>query len=361
MVRIGIDARFYGTEHTGIGRYTQNVLIPLVKLLPGHKLIVFLRDPYYKTLKLGRGVEKVRCNLPHYSLTEQLVLPGIIQKHKIDLWFSFHFNTPIFSRVPKITVIHDLIKTYSTGSDTTTRTPWLYAIKRWGYNRVMKHAVRESRELIVPTNTVKNDILAFYGVRPEKIHPIWEAPDPSLQAVSRKPQAKTNLPNKFVLYVGNAYPHKNLATLLTAFKTLKNKNLIIVASPTPYLDKLMSKLDSKTRERITILSSITDSELAYLYSHAQALIAPSLMEGFGLPGLEALVVGTPVIASDIPVFREVYGKHATYFDHSSAKDLIRAVGARSSRPSSCPLKYSRTWSDTAIDIAEVIRENSTNL
>lgn len=356
MVRIGIDARFYGTENTGLGRYTKNVLIPLAKLLPAHKLVVFLSDPHYNSLKLGRSVKKIRCNTPHYSLSEQIVLPRLIRRHNINLWFSFHFNTPIFSSVPKITVIHDLIKTYSTGRDTTTRTPWLYAIKRWGYNRVMQSAVRDSHEIIVPTNTVKNDILAKYQERPEKIHPIWEAPDPSLQSTIHQP--KTSLPNKFILYVGNAYPHKNLTTLLAAIRSLKNKHLVIVASNTPYLEKILSKLSKKIRERITVLSSISDSELGYLYKHSEILIAPSLMEGFGLPGLEALVVGTPVVASDIPVFREVYGKNVTYFDPHSASDLARAI---TSVVRGKPLIYPRKWLDVAIDIAEVINESSTSL
>ncbi len=357
MVTIGIDARFYGTEHTGLGRYTKNVLLHLVKLLPGHKLVIFLRDPYYDSLKLGRGVQRVRCNLPHYSAREQLVLPRLISQHKIDLWFSFHFVIPIFSGVKKVTVIHDLIKTFSTGSDTTTRSPWLYRLKRWGYNLVMKKAVRDSRSIIVPSNSVKNDILSYFNERPEKIYPIWEAPDPSLQTANCKLTPKINLPDKFILYVGNAYPHKNLAILLQALHSMKTKHLVIVASMTPYLTKLMHNLDPKTRKRVHILSSITDQELGYLYKHASALIAPSLMEGFGLPGLEALVMGTPVVASDIPVFREVYGSSATYFDPSSAKDLVRAVGERSS----LPFSYSRTWEIVASDIAEVIRESCTSL
>lgn len=360
MVRIGIDARFYGTKHTGIGRYTKNVLIPLVKLLPDHKLLVFLRDPYFSSLKLGKGVQKVRCNLPHYSAIEQLFLPSLIKKHKLDLWFSFHFNTPIFSRIKKITVIHDLIKTFSTGPDTTTRAPCLYKIKRWGYNKVMEHAVRKSREVIVPTNSVKNDLLGEYSEPPEKIHPIWEAPDINLQNTKSTTKISLTLPPNYLLFVGNAYPHKNLLTLLNALNSVKNEHLIIVASSTPYLDKLMASLSSKTRDRITILSSLTDSQLGYLYKNASLLIAPSLMEGFGLPGLEALTLGTKVVASDIPVFREVYGSSVTYFDPHSAPALVRAI-KKAKKAKFSRLKYSRDWETVATDIAEVINESSASL
>lgn len=354
-MRIGIDARFYGVEHTGLGRYTKNVLLPLTKYLHNHELVVFLRDPYYSRLKFGKNVRKVRCNLPHYSVQEQLLLPNIIKKHHLDLWFSFHFNTPIFSRVPKVTVIHDLIKTHSTGPDTTTRAPWLYALKRLGYTLAIKHAVRRSRALIVPTNTVKNDLLAEFNERPEKIHPIHEAPDPALKSKILNPKSM-NLPSKFILFVGNSYLHKNLSTLLKAIGLLPRIELVLVTSTTPYLRRLLNDLPPPTRTRITIITAPSDPVLVSLYRRATALIAPSLMEGFGLPGLEALVLGTPVIASDIPVFREVYGSHAVYFDPHSPRDLARSiknVRARSSRP----LDYDRTWLQVAKDIGKVVDES----
>ena len=136
----------------------------------------------------------------------------------------------------------------------------------------------------------------------------------------------------------------------------KSLYLVIVAKRSPFLAKVLAPYD---QSRIVILSDLSDSDLVHVYTKAHVLVTPSLMEGYGLVGLESLMVGTPVIASNIPVYREVYAvgaRHASpvsFFDPSSSQDLIRAihsVGARSSRP----LIFNRNWDDVAKSIAEVI-------
>lgn len=363
MLKIAIDARFYGYGHTGLGRYTTNVMKYLPKYLQGQTLQVLLRDAEFDNFPTGKNIVKVRAEIPHYSLSEQVKLPKLLKSLGSDLLYTFHFNTPIFSKVPKIVTVHDLIKSHFTGSDTTTRAPWLYALKRYGYNRVIRRTLTGALDIIVPTNTVKNDILAaFPVVKPERIHPIPEAPDeifrdsstlvgmtssgvnlPSSRAKSR------DLPSKYILFVGNVYPHKNLSVLLEAMSSMPDKQLVIVAKPSPFLSRVLAPHD---QTRIHILSNLDDSELVQVYRRAELLVTPSLMEGYGLVGLESLMVGTPVVASNIPVYREVYGDKVTYFDPISPGDLVRAirVGARSSRP----LIFPRTWSDVAEDIAEVI-------
>jgi len=355
-MKIGIDARFFGTEHTGLGRYTQNVLLPLTRHLKDYQLVVYLRDPYYQKLKFGRHVTKVRCNLPHYSLAEQLFLPGMIRNERLDLWFSFHFLIPVFSRVPQIVVIHDLIKTYSRGPETTTHTPWLYQFKRWGYQLTMKQAVTASVAIIVPTNTVKNALLRLYSVRPEKISVISEALDLSLQQkYSDKSLSIFSDLKQYLLYVGNAYPHKNLACLFAALTHLPSHlSLVLVSSPTPHLSRLLSSLSPAVKKRIVLFSHLPDSSLAVLYRRASALVAPSVMEGFGLPGLESLAVGTPVIASDIPVFREVYSRRATYFSPHSPVALASAVKQVLARPRPRPWRYPHTWIQISQTIGEVV-------
>lgn len=360
---IAIDARFYGTEHTGLGRYTTNVMAHLPSYLQGETLKVLLRRPYYDTLKLPANCEKILCDIPHYSLAEQVQLPGLIRSLNCQLLYTFHFNAPILAPTPTIVTVHDLIKSFFTGADTTTRAPYLFALKRWGYNQVISHTLSHASAVITPTNTVKNDILSLFPtVAPERIYPIPEAPDVAFRnppkRVKEAPILK-KLPSTYLLFVGNAYPHKNLGLLLDALAQLPSEHLIIVAKDTPFLSRLLSGRDLS---RIHVLSNLKDSELVRLYSQAKALITPSLMEGYGLPGLEALMVGSPVIASNIPVYREVYGDRVTYFDPHSIPDLIHKIAnfpkyvIRNSQ-----FDTHRTWSMVAADIAEVIHACSSSL
>lgn len=358
-MKIAIDARFYGTGHTGLGRYTTNVLKYLPKYLPGHTLQILLKDTEYDTFPEGKNIEKIHAEIPHYSLAEQIKLPILLNRLKPDLLYTFHFNTPILSKIPTIVTIHDLIKSRFTGKDTTTHSTWLYALKRLGYNLDITHALTTSRDIIVPSNTVKNDILGAYpSIRPELIHAISEAPD----EIFRQHPSKTelDLPKRYLLFVGNAYPHKNLKLLLDAFRTLKDPDLflVIVAKRTPFLSRTLAPYDPS---RIVVYSELSDQELISVYHQAEALVTPSLMEGYGLVGIEALMQGVRVVASNIPVYREVYQDKVTFFDPTSLTSLVTALKESLKHDKPKPLQFARTWDDVAQRISEVINARSTRL
>ncbi|MFH2085384.1 MAG: glycosyltransferase family 1 protein [bacterium] len=363
MARIAIDARFYGGQHTGLGRYTTNILKYLPNHLKKHKLHILLRAEYFDRFKLPNNCIPVLAEIPHYSLAEQLRLPSLLSSLSPDLLYTFHFNTPVLVRVPTIVTVHDLIKSHFTGADTTTRSPWLYSLKRLGYNRVIKYTLEKARDIIVPTNTVKNDILALFPtVKPELVHPIPEAPDeifrPPLASDISHLTSKLNLPSKFILFVGNAYPHKNLSLLLKAMQQLPGYELVIVAKSSPFLSRVLAPFD---QIRIHVLSGLSDAELFAVYRQAKVLVSPSLMEGYGLVGLESLMVGTPVVASNIPVYREVYGGKVTYFDPHSVNDLVNIIASAKYKIPNTKFKFSRTWDDVAHDIAEVINARMPSL
>ena len=359
-MKIAIDARFYGTAHTGLGRYTTNVLKYLPKYLTEHTLQILLRDDQVEEFKAEKNVEKVRAEIPHYSLAEQIQLPLLLNKLNPGLLYTFHFNAPILSKVPTIVTVHDLIKSHFKGADTTTRSPGIYALKRAGYNWVIEHTLSHAQDVIVPTNTVKNDILAaFPTMKPERIRPIAEAPDEIFRKMPTVP-VSLDLPKQYLLFVGNAYPHKNLKVLLQAFKTINDPELalVIVAKRTPFLDRTLAPYDPS---RIQVYSELTDPELVTVYKQAKVLITPSLMEGYGLVGLEALMVGTPVIASNIAVYREVYADRVTYVNPHAASELSEAILAVLKEPRPHPLTFKRTWDDVAKSIAEVIHARCTHL
>lgn len=363
MLKIAIDARFYGTGHTGLGRYTNGVLKYLPKHLQDYTLQVLLRDAEFDNFPKSKNIEKIHAEIPHYSLVEQIYLPSLLKSISSNLLYTLHFNSPILSKIPTIVTIHDLIKTHFTGADTTTRSPWLYALKRYGYNQVILKSLTHASDIIVPTNTVKNDILsAFPMILPERISPIPEAPDEIFRSPLKSRisllASKTNLPNKFILFVGNAYPHKNLGVLLESMKSLPDYHLVIVAKQSPFLSRTLAPYH---RARLHVYSDLSDNELVSIYRGAALLVTPSLMEGYGLVGIEALMVGTPVVASNIPVYREVYGDQVTYFDPHSVSDLVRAIQSLAIGHRSSVIKFSRTWDDVAGSIAEVIHARMSSL
>ena len=360
-MRIAIDARFYGTEHTGLGRYTTNVLSYLPSHLKDHQLFVLLRRKYFETLTLPPNCTKVLFDVPHYTFAEQIFYPLKLTSLKVDLLYALHFNTPILIRVPTVVTVHDLIKSYFTGRETTTRAPWLYHLKRAGYNLDVRHSLINASAVIVPTNTVKNQILAnFPLVKPEHIHPIPEAPDLSFTKSLKFDALNLDLPTNYLLFVGNAYPHKNLPVLLNAFKQLKDPSLhlVIVSKLSPFLSRILAPYEPKN---IHILSELTDRELHAVYQNASILVTPSLMEGYGLPGLEAMMLGVPVIASNIPVYREVYGDKVKYFDPKSPDQLAEVIKSVLLAPRLAPLTFTRTWENVSQSIAEVINASCARL
>lgn len=361
MAKIVVDARFYGTEHTGLGRYTTNVLAHLPTLLKNHQLYILLRKSHYDSLTFPGNCTKVLFDVPHYTFSEQLLLPIKLLTLRADILYTLHFNTPIFSTIPTVVTVHDLIKTYFSGFETTTRTPLVFKLKRIGYQWVMSRTLTKAISIVVPTNTVKNQILAnFPNVRPENIHPIPEAPDPIFTKEGHHLSTSLDLPQKYLLYVGNAYPHKNLKVLLDSLKSLKDQSLhlVIVSKLNPFLSRTLAPYEPKN---IHIMSELSDTELYAVYQNANALVTPSLMEGYGLVGLEALMLGTPVIASDIPVYREVYRDLATYFDPNNSTELASAIRSVLKNPHPNPYKITRTWGTVTESIAEVINEGCARL
>ncbi len=166
----------------------------------------------------------------------------------------------------------------------------------------------------------------------------------------------------YFLYVGNAYPHKNLEILIDAFAALGGDTTLVLVGKDDYFYKRLKQSERvKTLgNRIVFKTSVSDRELGSLYRDAQAFVFPSLMEGFGLPAIEALAHGCPVICSDIPVFHEILGEAATYFDPNDVDRLTKILAvALEKRPrvdGSIVKKYS--WQKMAKETLSVYENRS---
>ena len=315
-MRIGIDTRLQ--NETGVGRYIRNLITYLPQLDTKNEYVFINPDIKWHTLE------------------EQIKMPAVLNAYNLDLVHIPYFNVPVFYTKPFVVTIHDLIvNEYRTGQ-ASTQNVLVYGLKRIGYQYSINHAVQKSCAIIVPSHATKDKLIELYPrVHRNKICVTYEGVD--LKSANGKPSESegkqltansriTN--NKFFLYVGNAYPHKNVETLLKAFAQLNNPEiqLVIVGKKNYFTDRLTHSIkELDIADRIIFPGEIPDAELAWLYKHAQALVLPSLMEGFGLPALEAMQFRASVIASDIPVFHEICQQSAFYFNPFNVDQLTALV------------------------------------
>jgi glycosyltransferase involved in cell wall biosynthesis len=328
-VKILIDGRLYGLENAGLGRYLINLTDQLSKADNNNEYVLFLRKKYFDNLNLPANWKKVLVDIRHYSLIEQLKLPGLIKKENPDIVHFPHFNVPVFYRGKYIVTIHDMLMHKSVGLAATTLPAPLYLFKRLGYRLVFDNAVKHSIKIIVPSYSVKKELVKVYGIQENKIEVTYEGVNTNIT------YSKDNSVEKpYFVYTGNAYPHKNLKRLIEAVVSLNTNcnqsvNLVIASSRgifTQRLEKIIR--DQKAKEYVKLSGFVPDEKLFSLYKNSIGFVFPSLSEGFGLPGLEAMVAGTLVLAAETPVFKEIYQENAIYFnplDFTSIEKTMRNV------------------------------------
>jgi glycosyltransferase involved in cell wall biosynthesis len=335
-MRIGIDCRLW--SETGVGRYIRNLVYYLQKLDKKNNYILFFL-PQDKE-RIGSEIQTSSFNLQAseirwHSFEEQFKFPQIINSRDIDLMHFPYFSVPVFYNKPFVVTIHDLIiNHYPTGQASTLTLPF-YSLKLLGYKFVINQAAKKAKKIITVSNATKKEIIDHLKVSESKIQVTYEgigtkftksisdftgiAQDSKPCLAGRQLKAQS-----YFLYVGNAYPHKNLENLIDAFsKTrLNNIQLVFVGREDYFYKRLQERIKKENvSEKIIFLHSVSDEELVRLYKNAICLILPSLMEGFGLTALEAMANNCLVLASDIPSLKEICSDSAIYFNPSSAKDL----------------------------------------
>ena len=173
-MRIVIDARFYGLENAGLGRYTISLISELQKLDSKNEYLVLLRKKHFNQLNFNSNWKKVLVDINHYSLAEQIKLPKIIKDLKPDLVHFLHFNVPVFYKGKFIVTIHDLLMHKQRGKEATTLTPSRYFFKRLGYKFVFGNAVKKAVKVIVPSQSVKDEVCYYYKLNREKVIVTYE-------------------------------------------------------------------------------------------------------------------------------------------------------------------------------------------
>ncbi len=323
-MRVVIDARLYGLEHRGLGRYLYE-LIPALAALDQQTEYILLVDPKATLPKLPLNFRTVPAPWRVYSWGEQLKLPLLLRHLKPDLIHFPHFAGPLLRPQPYVITIHDLILHHHPNERATTLPRPLYWVKLIAYRLVVRSALWRARQIIAVSQTTGQDLLHFYPWVQPKLSVVPLAPG-SMKLAG----VPLQLPPKYLLTVGAAYPHKNLELVLKAMPLLRSTHsefkLIIVGRNDVFMERLeaLSRQLSLTNQ-VVFWGQASEAELATLYRQAQAYLVPSFIEGFGLGAVEALSHGTPVVAADIPVLREVLGQAAVFIDPQQPSSLAQGI------------------------------------
>lgn len=333
-IRIGIDCRLGGLAHAGIGRYIGELLKEILQLQPEYTWVLITQSKEQAAELLASIPQLVQKNCEvcvvaarPYSVAEQILMPLHLYGLKLDLLHVPHFNVPILYFRKVVITVHDLLWHEQRGLSVTTLSPFVYWIKYVLYRCVAWWAVTTSKHIFVPSAVVKNTIHTFYpNISAEKITVTHESIGSELQKAATIDSSKQERKKHALLYVGSVYPHKNVSLIIAALKKLPEYSLQVVGSRSVFLKNLKKQIgEAKVEKQVQFLGRLSDAELAKVYAHSQCVIQPSFSEGFGLTGLEAMAFATPVLASDIPVFHEIYQDAAAYFDPHSVDSLIEQV------------------------------------
>jgi glycosyltransferase involved in cell wall biosynthesis len=321
MKNIVIDAREIKTSS---GRYVEKLISNLQDVDKVNNYNLLLKPNDYENWKpKSFNFRGVVCNYKEFTFGEQLGLRNQINKLRPDLMHFTFTQQPILYRRKAVTTVHDLTTIRFTNPD---KKIVIFKLKQFVLKRVIKRVANKSSHIITPSKFVKEDLISFTNINPEKISVIYEAAD----AITDRSEPLLDLEDKnFIMYIGRPTPHKNLSRLIEAFVLLKKQrpNLCLVLSGKEDSNYRRIKQDVESRliKDVVFTGFVSEGSLRWLYENCRAYIFPSLSEGFGLPGLEAMTHGAPVVSSSATCLPEIYGDSAHYFDPLDVKDMANSI------------------------------------
>jgi glycosyltransferase involved in cell wall biosynthesis len=327
-VRIGIDAR--KLHDFGIGTYIRNLLRELARIDHQTEYVLFCRPEDTELAgMLGANFRCVPARSGHYSIAEQLAVPMAARRERLDLFHAPHYVLPALIPTRSVVTIHDCIHLMFPD----------YLRHRLGYayaHASLWTAAHKSDRIFTVSEQSKRDILKFFRVPPEKIVVTPNAIDdrfntpPSEEHIVQT-RERYQLSHTYLLYVGNIKPHKNLERLVEAFHLVREQGrpeleLVIIGDEISKMQSLRRAVHKYQLHRyIRFLGFVPDKTLDVLYRLASVFVFPSLYEGFGLPPLEAMASGTPVVTSNVSSLPEVVGDAAVLVDPYSADAIAAGI------------------------------------
>jgi len=240
------------------------------------------------------------------------------------VFFTLTGQQPLFYFGKQITLTHDLtMYEYVRAGKLPV---WLHKIRMVGYRFIVWVAHHKSSQIIVPSDYVLGSLIKFHSFTQNKVTRVYESSEPEL---SIKTSPIKNINSQFILHVGSPLPHKNIDGLLKAFELVKKSNkslqLVLAGKKEHFMNELIRDYSLDKNNDVVIPGYVSDAELKWLYKNAVCYVLPSLSEGFGLPGLEAMAHGCPLVSSSATCLPEIYGDAAEYFEPRDINDLAEKI------------------------------------
>jgi glycosyltransferase involved in cell wall biosynthesis len=314
-----VDARMW--RASGIGRYLRCLLPRVLERLPGKRCAILgdEGDIYAYGWNTSCDVSVVSVRSPVYSIREQLELSRRIPREAALFW-SPHYNIPVLFRQRILVTVHDVAH--------LTLPEYTGDAARRFYSQAMFGFVRRRAEAIITVSEFsRSEIRRRLGARCPPTYVVHDGVEESWFTVESDPRPR---PQPYFLFVGNVKPQKNLRALVAAFAAIMSQlphDLLIVGEHQDLrtADEQVRHRAAQLGSRVVLAGRVTDEELGKYYANAEALVFPSLYEGFGLPPLEAMACGCPVLASSAASIPEVCGDAALYFDPTDVDELARQM------------------------------------
>ncbi|MBI4477392.1 MAG: glycosyltransferase family 4 protein [Acidobacteria bacterium] len=326
-MRIAFDGTTLRPEQTGVGYYTEHLLHHLAQD-PDTDLVVLSNRPVWTSIPLASRVRIETSRRPlQRAIWMQTLAPARLRSLKPDIAHFTNSVGPCLAGVPFVVTIHDM---------SLTLFPSYHPLRRILLSRpLMKVTARRAAAIITVSESARRDIVWLCGVPPDRVHVVHEAAAPHFhpvrdRAILEPVRARYALADRFVLYVGTVEPRKNLVRLLQAFARLKRDGLphqLVCVGPLGwrYHDVRAAMTRLNLGSNLLLTGYVPFDDLPAIYSLAEAFVFPSLYEGFGLPVVEAMACGTPVITSTTSSLGEISEGVAERIDPLEVDDIARAI------------------------------------
>lgn len=335
-MKIGINGRFLVAKRTGVQRAAYNLIKTLFEMDQENEYILFtgkdLEDSEwnYPNVRLVKSQLRIGENIRNH-LWEQFTLPRLARQHQVDILHSPANMAPLFYNGRSIVHIHDLCF--------VVNPQWYSYLFHTAYNIAIPRLAQKASRVITNSNNSRNDLLQFYNVDAEKVRLIYWAVDQTfgdkVDKIEREEEEQD-----YILYVGSLEPRKNIASLIEAYESLRSDNpdletkLVLIGGESPLFAAVRLQI-KKYHTDVIFKGFVSDAELKNYYRQAKVVAYPSLYEGFGLPPLEAMASGAPVVTSNTSSLPEVVGEAALmvspYDCAQLAETLARVLRSRELR------------------------------
>jgi len=326
-MKIGIDAReFVPGKITGIGRFLWHFLQHATASNYPHEYVLFCNQKTHIPFDLPK-LKKVIITEKITPIWDQILLPLNIAREKIDVFFTPYFKAPFFLPSNMVLIINDLIPLFFPEEHRL--------INRLYFRFMCGMAARRATKIITISANSRDDIIKFFSLPSNKIEVIhlgvekrFRSPDIRIEETRRK----YTLPQKFILYVGNLSPHKNVQGLIKSYASLplnlREEYKLVLSSFSSdkyfaYIEKVIKEM--KLTKDVLFTGFIDEKDLPAVYHMSSLFAFPSLYEGFGLPPLEAMACGCPVVSSDTSSMPEVLGDAALFFNPYHIEEMSLAI------------------------------------